>query len=310
MIDSAAANPHQRRMRWMVIIGLLFWSAMAQAEPPQRLCSSGKWGHAHCIRPQYFVYDTCNAIRVFADRHALDRDFLARLIWQESRFDPNAVSPADARGIAQFIPSTARLRGLADPFNPADALEHAAHYLAEMTERFGNEGLAAVGYNGGETRARSFVSGGTLAPETQAYVPLITGVPAEMWRDTPPETHDMRLSRTEGFHKACVDLAAGRRLSPPPRQKLERPKSTLKPWGVQIAFGTSEKRVRARMRGRRAVCRAFGSGEKVDFTYEENRVAGKTGYYYAQFGRTTKARAQQLCKAMRAEDCLCLVVQN
>ena len=33
-------------------------------------------------------------------------------------FDPRAVSPAGARGIAQFMPATARGMGLADPFDP------------------------------------------------------------------------------------------------------------------------------------------------------------------------------------------------
>ena len=94
----------------------------------------------------------------------MDIGFFARLIWQESRFDPNALSHADARGIAQFIPSTALLRGLKDPYNPADALEHSAQYLAEMVRRYGNEGMAAIGYNGGERRAEGFLEGKGLAP--------------------------------------------------------------------------------------------------------------------------------------------------
>jgi soluble lytic murein transglycosylase-like protein len=97
----------------------------------------------------------CQLIETVSTRHKLDTDFFARLIWQESRFDPFAKSHANALGIAQFIRSTADLRGLTDPFNPADALEHSAHYLAEMTNRYGNIGLAAVGYNWwGKTRRR------------------------------------------------------------------------------------------------------------------------------------------------------------
>ncbi|WP_461326539.1 transglycosylase SLT domain-containing protein [Bradyrhizobium elkanii] len=42
-------------------------------------------------------------------------DFFVRLIWQESNFDPNSVSSAGAQGIAQFMPGTARWRGLVDP---------------------------------------------------------------------------------------------------------------------------------------------------------------------------------------------------
>ncbi len=151
----------------------------AFADPGQGQCSTQKWGHQHCIRPAHFVYDTCNAIDVFARRHNLNRNFFARLIWQESRFNPNALSPANARGIAQFIPSTAKLRGLRDPFNRADALEHSAQYLAEMVGRYGNPGMAAIGYNGGERRAAGFLEGKGLARKTVNYVPIITGLSAE-----------------------------------------------------------------------------------------------------------------------------------
>jgi hypothetical protein len=187
------------------------------------MCSTEKWGHTHCVRPAHFVYDTCNAIAVFSDRHGLDRGFFARLIWQESRFDPNALSPANARGIAQFIPSTASLRGLADPYNPADALEHSAQYLAEMAGKYGSLGLAAIGYNGGERRATRFLEGKGLARETVNYVPIITGLSAEDWRDNPDAAPDLRLSKTEPFLPACYAMAQKRRITP-----LAKPKPRLK----------------------------------------------------------------------------------
>lgn len=291
-------------MRCLILI-LALWTQPALADVPGRMCSSGKWGHVECIRPQHFVYDTCNAIRTFADRHGLNRDFFARLIWQESRFDPNALSPADARGIAQFIPSTAALRGLKDPYNPAEALEHSAQYLAEMVSRYGNEGLAAIGYNGGERRAEGFLAGGGLAPETVNYVPIITGLNAEDWRDNAPKTHDMRLSKTTGFLPACYEMARNRRIT-----ALMRPKPRVKPWGVQVAFATTEKMARTRVGERTASCRAAVRGEKTDLIYKKNRVTGKKGYYFAQFGRNTRAGAQKLCDTMRRQRCICLVVQN
>ncbi|MGB5842313.1 MAG: transglycosylase SLT domain-containing protein, partial [Brucella anthropi] len=59
----------------------------------------------------------CQLIGANADIHGIPRDFFARLIWKESRFDHNAVSPVGAEGIAQFMPYTAKERGLADPFD-------------------------------------------------------------------------------------------------------------------------------------------------------------------------------------------------
>ena len=69
-----------------------------------------------CVRPAHFVHDTCQAIDAFAHVNHMDPAFFAQLIWQESRFDPDALSPARARAraTAQFIDGTAQLRGLRD----------------------------------------------------------------------------------------------------------------------------------------------------------------------------------------------------
>ena len=125
-IDNRSSRRHQHIMRYLAIILLIILATSTRADPRVGHCSSEKWGHSHCIRSDHFVYDTCNAIETFSKRHGLDTGFFARLIGQESRFDPNALSHANARGIAQFIPSTARIRGLKDPYNPADALEHSS----------------------------------------------------------------------------------------------------------------------------------------------------------------------------------------
>lgn len=292
-------------MRFWVILLVGLWGQMACAEPPERQCSSTKWGHAHCIRPAHFVYDTCNAIKVFTQRHGLNEGFFARLIWQESRFDPNALSHANARGIAQFIPSTAKLRGLNNPYNPADALEHSAQYLAEMVGRYGNEGMAAIGYNGGEKRAAGFLEGNGLAPETVNYVPIITGLTAEIWRDTPPKDHDFRLSKTDDFLPACYAMAQKRKLSP-----LARPKPTLKPWGVQLAFGKTKKQAISAYQNRTASCRSVVRKEKPDFVSVKHRASRQKGYVMARIGRNSRKAADQLCAEIRRAGCVCAVYAN
>ncbi len=50
----------------------------------------------------------------------------------ESNFNPFAVSPAGAQGIAQFIPSTAASYGLADPFDPVAAMDAQAHLMSDL----------------------------------------------------------------------------------------------------------------------------------------------------------------------------------
>jgi Transglycosylase SLT domain len=51
--------------------------------------------------------DICRALEQSAAENALPIEFFARVIWQESRFDAQAVSPKRAEGIAQFMPATA-----------------------------------------------------------------------------------------------------------------------------------------------------------------------------------------------------------
>src|SRR6516162_5250957 len=57
------------------------------------------------------------------------------LNWQESCFDPTAVSRAGAQGGAQSMPATANARGLADPFDPIEAIAHSAKALARPAAR-------------------------------------------------------------------------------------------------------------------------------------------------------------------------------
>ena len=124
----------------------------------------------------------CALMKGAARRHGVPQDFFIRLIHKESRFNPNAVSPVGAQGIAQFMPATARIRGLADPFDREEALYASAAFLADLEARFGSWGLAAAGYNGGPNRVEPFVAGEAGLPyETIDYVYAITGRTAQYW---------------------------------------------------------------------------------------------------------------------------------
>nr|WP_232372620.1 lytic transglycosylase domain-containing protein [Acuticoccus mangrovi] len=126
--------------------------------------------------------ELCRLLVTAADRYRVPHDFFIRLIWKESRFNAGAVSPMGAEGIAQFMPGTARIRGLANPFDRREALFASAHFLADLKQRFGSWGLAAAGYNGGPNRVPPFVAGdGGLPYETIDYVFSITGRSAHYW---------------------------------------------------------------------------------------------------------------------------------
>ena len=108
--------------------------------------------------------------------------FLMRLIWQESRFDLHAVSPAGAQGVAQFMPETAIQTGLANPFNAVEAIPKSAELLRDLKNQFGNLGLAAAAYNAGPKRVQDWLAGrGSLPKETQTYVRIVTGHAASEW---------------------------------------------------------------------------------------------------------------------------------
>ena len=133
--------------------------------------------------------DICRALEQSAAENGLPVEFFARVIWQESRFDAQAVSPKGAAGIAQFMPATASWHGLADPFDPVEALRHSAAYLRELLDRFGNLGLAAAAYNAGPGRVSAWLTSHRALPaETRNYVALVTGWTADEWASSsPPE---------------------------------------------------------------------------------------------------------------------------
>jgi Transglycosylase SLT domain/D-alanyl-D-alanine carboxypeptidase/Putative Flp pilus-assembly TadE/G-like len=107
-----------------------------------------------------------------ASRWNVSAALLAAQLMAESNFNPFAVSPAGAQGIAQFIPSTAAAYGLRDPFDPAAAIEAQAHLMSDLIRQLGSPELALAGYNAGPAA----VEGCHCIPpypETQAYVTRI-----------------------------------------------------------------------------------------------------------------------------------------
>jgi hypothetical protein len=128
----------------------------------------------------------CETLADAAVDHNIPTPFLIRLIWQESRFNQNAVSPVGAQGVAQFMPATAAAMRLADPFNPLEAVRASAALLRELIGQFGNLGLAAAAYNAGPKRVQDWLAKrGSLPKETRDYVQIITGVAAEHWKSKP-----------------------------------------------------------------------------------------------------------------------------
>src|SRR5260221_1090348 len=84
-----------------------------------------------------------------AEAVGISPDYFVRQINTESGFNPNAVSPAGAVGIAQFLPGTAAGLGI-NPWDPIQALRGAAQLMASYNKTYGGDyAKAPAAYNGG-----------------------------------------------------------------------------------------------------------------------------------------------------------------
>lgn len=140
--------------------------------------------------------EICDTLAYAAQTNDLPVPFFIRLLFQESGFQAHVVSHAGAEGIAQFMPATAAGMGLDNPFDPLQAIPASARLLRELIGQFGNLGLAAAAYNAGPKRIQDWLAKkGKLPEETQGYVKIVTGKPAETWTVASASGAEMSVPR-------------------------------------------------------------------------------------------------------------------
>ncbi|MEM1344727.1 MAG: lytic transglycosylase domain-containing protein [Pseudomonadota bacterium] len=244
----------------------------------------------------------CHLIADNAARVGMQPDFFARLIWKESRFDIKAVSPVGAEGVAQFMPYTARERGLKDPYDPEQAIPASADFLADLKRAFGNWGLAAAAYNGGPSRVETFIKTRRGLPyETIDYVQSITYRPAEWFLGAGREVEVRPLDPEKGFHQACSALPVMR------TRALAKSGRRSYPWGVQVAQGvTRSAALRAFKRVRSRYSAVLGG--KSAGVYRSKRRTGAR--YAARIGANSRKAAGQLCARLKRIGGACVVLRN
>jgi hypothetical protein len=255
----------------------------------------------------------CLIIESAARANDLPLEFFARVIWQESRFRPDAVGPVTrsgqrAQGIAQFMPGTAAERGLLDPFDPVQALPKSAEFLRDLRRQFGNLGLAAAAYNAGPQRVRDWMAGArTLPAETRNYVLAITGLPAEDWA---------RSGNREPEQPArpnCAQLMA--MLTRAPNRFVEKLTERVNlvavaPWGVQLSANFSRDKALASYA---ALARRYGEileGRDPSLLSTTLRRPTAPTFYQVRVGADTRAAAEGLCGSIRRAGGACLVLRN
>lgn len=114
-------------------------------------------------------------IRAAAKRYGVDADLIHCVVAVESNFNPNAISPKNARGLMQLLPETAAHFGVKNVFDPEQNVDGGTRYLRELLGRYNNNlTLALAAYNAGPVRVDQF--GRRVPPylETMKYVQRIT----------------------------------------------------------------------------------------------------------------------------------------
>jgi Transglycosylase SLT domain len=244
----------------------------------------------------------CHALAVAAATNDLPFEFFARLIWQESRFEPEAISRAGAQGVAQFMPGTARLRGLEDPFDPLRAIAKSAELLRDLHREFGSLGLAAAAYNAGPGRVHDWLGGRrTLPGETRAYVRIVTGRSAEEWAGGQKDIVEMAVAKGTPCSQAGI---SGQSTSHELAPKAE----PVKPWGVELAGGPTRDKALVRYREVQSKYSAILAGREPNFVIRG--IIGDMGAVRARVGTETRAEAAKLCADLRAAGWYCDVLRN
>ena len=151
------------------------WIAGPIEEPAAEVPMSAAYAGTAIIDPALAIPPAYAAkIAELAARFDLSPALLEAVVWQESRWRANALSPVGARGHAQLMPGTAREMGV-DPDDPLANLEGGARYLRQQLDRFeGDVEKALAAYNAGPGRVIA-ANGIPRIRETQLYVASIMG---------------------------------------------------------------------------------------------------------------------------------------
>ena len=249
----------------------------------------------------------CRLIEGAARARKLPVGFFTRLIFRESSFRTGVVSPKGAQGVAQFMPGTAQERGLADPFDPEQAIPASAHLLADLRTRFGNLGLAAAAYNGGPTRVANWLDGkGELAAETRSYVAIITGRPAEDWAEEAQTNSGLDVPDAPA---TCLQVTASLRVRRGP-QAPEIALAPFAPWGVQLAGNFSKALALASFaRARQSYAKVLPDARPMVIG-TRLRSRGLRTYYRVRVPAQTREAADTLCNRIRSVGGACVVLRS
>jgi Transglycosylase SLT domain len=252
----------------------------------------------------------CLLIESAALSNELPVEFFVRLIWQESRFQAEAIGPSTrsgkhALGIAQFMPDTAAERNLLDPMNPVEALPKAAEFLKDLRRQFGNLGLAAAAYNAGPNRVRRWMAGASSMPaQTRAYVAAVTSTSVDEWA----KAREVKAEVESGV--SCEALMA--KIKQPPTTFLIALQQhvvtgAIQPWGAILGADRSRPQILARYA---ALQRRFATVLEGRDPILLAREQGPLPRYQVRVGTQSRAAANDICQRIHLAGGDCVVLRN
>jgi hypothetical protein len=261
----------------------------------------------------------CLMIESAAKAQDLPLEFFARVIWQESRFQSDAVGPVTrsgqrAQGIAQFMPGTANERRLLDPFDPVQALPKSAEFLSELRQQFGNLGLAAAAYNAGPRRVQDWLAGsGPMPQETRNYVIAITGTSVDDWASAAKNGNKNGKTLERAPTSGCRELMALLKRAPNPfvtqlEQHVKLGADRL--WGVQLAAGFNRDKALAMYSRAMKQLGAVIGDRDPSLLGTMLRSRGTRVFYQVRIGTDTRPAADDLCNRIRRAGGACFVLRN
>lgn len=123
------------------------------------------------FKEQYFRRHVPYGAIIFreARRNNVPPELIAAMVQTESDFRATLVSEKSAQGLMQIVPSTARVLGIRNPFDPEENIAAGTKYYRYLLNRFNNESIALAAYNAGPGNVSRF---GGIPPfaETREYV--------------------------------------------------------------------------------------------------------------------------------------------
>ena len=119
------------------------------------------------------AYD--DLINKYSAQYGVEPELVKAVMKQESRFNPNAKSKKNAKGLMQLIPATAEQYGVTNPYDPEQSIRAGVQMLSELSKMYNGDKekiLAAYNWGCGNLNKEGLDK---MPKETRNYIPAVLG---------------------------------------------------------------------------------------------------------------------------------------